>query len=184
MLNKNFGTHRGLIRLILSYVQVAMGRASITRFDPAHVKRLVFVCHGNICRSAFADHYAQQLGLSTASFGLSTTSNMGAHAFASIVSETLGVSLSAHQTTAVEDFVPMAGDLLLAMEVRHLDKIAKIPALRDYPRTLLGIYANPRCPHLHDPYRLDPRYMAVCLGRVQAAVNRLKLSFSGAAAAQ
>ena len=184
MVNENFGTYRGLIRLALSYLQVGFKRAEISTFDPAQIKRLVFVCHGNICRSAFADHYAKQLGMSAASFGLSTTSHKGAHAFASEISETLGVSLTTHQTTAVQDFVPQAGDLLLAMEVRHLHKIAKNPALRDYPRTLLGLYTNPRLPHLHDPYHLDPRYMTVCLMRIRGAVDRLKISFPGAATAK
>lgn len=184
MLTENFGTHRGLVRLALSYVQVGLKTAQINDFDPTTIKRLVFVCHGNICRSAFADHYARQSGLSTASFGLSTTSHKGAHAFASEVSEGLGVSLAGHQTTAVEDYQPQPGDLLLAMEVRHLHKIAQIERLRDIPRTLLGLYAKPSFPHLHDPYSLDPRYMPVCLKRVASAVDPLKITFPGAASGQ
>lgn len=184
MLNAQFGTYRGLVRLALSYAQVGLKRAHIIPPKPENVSRLVFVCHGNICRSAFADHYARQLGMNSASFGLSTSSNKGAFPYAAEISAEKGVDLSRHSTTAVEDFAPQAGDFLLAMEVRHLSKMAAIPALGEYPRSLLGLYSAPPFPHLHDPYKLDPRYMPVCLDRIKSAVDALKLTFPGAATAR
>jgi protein-tyrosine phosphatase len=62
----SFGTARGLVRLMLSYGEVALGAAGISPPDRAVVRRLVFVCHGNICRSAFADVVARQKGLRVA----------------------------------------------------------------------------------------------------------------------
>jgi protein-tyrosine phosphatase len=178
MISQNFGTHRGLIRLLLSYAEVAAGQASIIVPDNEKIKRLVFVCHGNICRSAVADQYAKRLGLNSASFGLSTSMNMPAHPPAAEVAASMGVHLESHLTTTQQEFVPMPGDLLLAMEVRHLRKIAEIPKFQNFPRSLLGLYANPKFPHLHDPYKLNPDYMLVCLRRVLSAVNQLKRDFS------
>jgi protein-tyrosine phosphatase len=177
MIDRNFGTFRGLVRLGLAYGQVAIGAAKIQKPEKSDVRRLVFVCHGNICRSAFADLYAKQLGINCASFGLSTSSNMPAHDFASQIAAEMGVPMESHLTTNLDDFKPQEGDLLLAMEVRHLWKIASVPKLASFPRTLLGLYANGPFPHLHDPYQLTPLYMPVCLSRVQSAVVRLKDEF-------
>ena len=66
ILTSNFGTGRGAIRLALSYGEVALGAAGISRPDPAAVRRLVFICHGNICRSAFADVAARAAGMRVA----------------------------------------------------------------------------------------------------------------------
>lgn len=144
------------------------------------VKRLVFVCHGNICRSAFADVVARGEGMNVASFGLSTGTGGGAHPPAAEAARRLGYDLSGHVTTNVTDFVPMAGDYLLSMELRHVRKLARHEALRDLPSGLLGNYARPAFPHLHDPYKLDPQYMDVCLARIEGATKRLSLSYPGA----
>jgi protein-tyrosine phosphatase len=173
MIDQNFGTTRGLIRLALSYAEVATGQAAILRPDADAVRRLVFVCHGNICRSAFAHVVAQAMGAEVASFGLSTASDKGAHPPAIAAAAALGVDMHAHRTTRVEDFVSAPGDLLIGMETRHLRRMAAIPALAGVPRTLLGLWMQPPMPHLHDPYQLDPRYMDACLTRIRTATERL-----------
>jgi protein-tyrosine phosphatase len=48
------------------------------------------------------------------------------------------------------------------------------------PRSLLGLYASPAVPHLHDPYELDPAYMVTCLKRIESAVANLAVAFPGA----
>lgn len=180
MIDERFGTTRGLVRLALSYAEVAAGQAAIRRPAPGAVRRLVFVCHGNICRSAFAHVVAEAMGARTASFGLSTSSGKGAHEPAIAAAAALGVDMTHHRTTRVEDFVCLPGDLLIGMETRHLRRMAAIPALADAPRTLLGLWARPAMPHLHDPYRLDPRYMDACLSRIRTATARLVRDFPGA----
>jgi protein-tyrosine phosphatase len=180
MIDARFGTYRGAIRLGLSYFQVASGQASLKTPIAADVRRLVFVCHGNICRSAFADVVARQAGLSVASFGLSTSADMPAHPPAVTAAARLGHDMIAHRTTRVEDYVPLPGDLLLAMEVRHLQKMAHNARIADVPRSLLGLWASPKMPHLHDPYELDPAYMNTCLRRIEAAVPALVNAFPGA----
>jgi protein-tyrosine phosphatase len=72
------------------------------------------------------------------------------------------------------------GDYLLGMEHRHLRRLAGLAALKDAPRGLLGAYASPPLPHLHDPYKLDPAYMEVCLQRIETAVRQLAVSYPAA----
>lgn len=169
-----------MVRLGLSYGEVALGAAGVSRPDPAKVQRLVFVCHGNICRSAFADAAARRAGLRVASFGLSTDAGKGAHLPAIEAARTLGVDLTAHRTTRGGDFVPRAGDYILAMETRQLRRLAGNVKFADVPRSLLGLYASPAVPHLHDPYELDPAYMLTCLKRIESAVANLVVAFPGA----
>ncbi|MBT2243665.1 phosphotyrosine protein phosphatase [Sphingobium sp. BHU LFT2] len=180
MINARFGTFRGLVRLALSYPQLALGQSATLRPDPAEVRRLVFVCQGNICRSAFADVVAGKAGARTASFGLSTTTGRPAHDPAIAAAQALGHDLSAHKALDRTDYQPQPGDLLLAMEVRQLHRLAADPRLSHLPRQLLGTWTQPMMPHLHDPYGLDDRYMAYCLQRIEQAVTALIRTYPGA----
>jgi protein-tyrosine phosphatase len=179
-ITSRFGTARGLVRLGLSFGEVALGQAAIAQLDPADVRRLVFVCHGNICRSAFAEVAAQRRGLRVASFGLSTDRGRPAYPSTVDVAQDMGFDLAEHRAHRAEDFMPEPGDLLLGMETRHLRRLAADPRLAPVPRSLLGLYASPAVPHLHDPYALDPAYMPVCLARIDSAVATLAKTFPGA----
>lgn len=180
MIRARFGTFRGLVRLALSYGQVALGRSASVPPDPATIHRLVFLCQGNICRSAFADVAARQAGMRAASLGLSTTTGRPAHGPAIAAADALGYDLTAHRAIDLSDYRPEPGDLLLAMEVRQLHRIAADPRLCGLPRVLLGRWTRPIVPHLHDPYGLDDRYMATCLRRIDGAVKALVSAFPNA----
>jgi protein-tyrosine phosphatase len=180
MITENFGTLRGLVRLGVSYGEVALGAAGISRPEPGDVRRLVFVCHGNICRSAFADVVAREVGLRVASFGLSTDAGKRAHPPAIDAAAALCFDMTAHRTKQADDFVPEPGDYLLAMETRQLRRLAGDARFAAVPRSLLGLYASPPVPHLHDPYELDPAYMTTCLKRIESAVATLAKAFPGA----
>ncbi len=178
-----FGTPRGAVRLALSYGEVALGLAPLIAPKRDAVRRLVFVCHGNICRSAYAEALARRAGFAAASFGLSTTSGVPAHPPLAAMARDRGISLDRHSATAASDFEAREGDYLLAMEVRHLRRLAGNERLAKVPRGLLGSHAHLPLPHLHDPYELGTGYMAVCLTRIEDAVARLCLSYPGARSA-
>ena len=180
IITQQFGTLRGLIRLGLSYGEVLFGKDGSLAANPAQVKRLVFVCHGNICRSAMADVVARNLGLNVASVGLSTDNGKLAHGPAIEAAKALGYDMSQHRATRVQDFVAQDGDVLLAMETRHLRTLSAMPNVANTPRQLLGLHLSPPLPHLHDPYELDPAYMPVSLARVIRAVEALSLVYPGA----
>jgi hypothetical protein len=70
-----FGAYRGLIRLALAWLENLTGRyREFKQIRWERVVRVVFVCHGNICRSSYAEGRAVSFGLSAASFGLSADS--------------------------------------------------------------------------------------------------------------
>ena len=179
-LTRNHGTWRGAVRLALAHGEVLLGQAELVPPDPAKVKRLVFVCHGNICRSAYAQMLAAEAGLNVAGFGLSTSTGKQAWPLVREVAARRGHDLESHRTTDLSDFEPLEGDYLLGMEVRHMRKLAANPRLAHLPRGLLGLYGRPPFPHLHDPYQLDPAYMEVCLTRIEDAVAGLVKQFGTA----
>lgn len=165
-----FGTWRGLIRLVLSYGQVAMAGDTLPPYDENAVTRLVFVCHGNICRSAYGDMLARKLGARAVSFGLSTSTGLAAHPPIAAYAKAHGLSAEEHTTSQRADIDPQPGDLLLPMEFRQAAALKNDDRWGKTPRALLGQFASPPVPHLHDPYTLSQAYMKTCLQRIERSV--------------
>ena len=172
-----FGTHRGLVRLAIANVLWLLGpyrRYGLVDFTK--VRRLVFVCQGNICRSPFGHHLAQKMltEIPVCSMGLGTTSGLPADSLARDVAGDFGVDLSLHKTTALSDFAIEPGDLYLVMEDRHLKILEPLIAGRDVQVALLGLWCRPPLALLYDPHRLTRSYFETCFRRIQQAVGALK----------
>ena len=173
IMTANYGTFRGWVRSMLGQLEFIAGRLD-PYLNPLafQVDRLVFVCLGNINRSAFAAAVARAQGMKVCSFGLATTS--GAPAFHSSVTtaKRFGIDLSSHIATDITDYVYQSGDLLLAMEVRHIKLLLDrgMPAHAIAP---LGNWASPHRIHLHDPYTLSDAYFQTCFTLINSAVINL-----------
>lgn len=176
---RHFGTHRGLVRLAIANGLWLLGPyRRYGRVDYRKVKRLVFVCQGNICRSPFGHHLAQGVmtDLPVCSMGLGTSSGLPADALAREVAQDFGVDLSVHKTTALADFAIEPGDLYLVMEDRHLRLLEPLIEGRDVQVALLGLWCRPPLALLYDPHRLTRSYFETCFHRIQQAVEALKRS--------
>lgn len=169
----NHGTWRGWVRHLLG--MVALGAGRLARFqvaDPVRAQRLVFVCLGNINRSAFGAAVARELGLPSVSIGLSTTRGAPATPEATLQARCQRIDLSTHQATPREDYVHQAGDVLLVMEVRHAHRLLEhgVPASAI---AFLGLWGTPCRVHLHDPHTLSADYFASCFALIESAVRRI-----------
>ncbi|WOE76260.1 phosphotyrosine protein phosphatase [Alterisphingorhabdus coralli] len=171
---RNFGNLHGLARLALSYPQAAiLGHGLSTKAED--VRRLVFVCHANVSRSAFAEVLCSKRGMNAASFGVAAEAGAPADETAQKVAlDDYGVDLTWHRAQDTR-FHALPGDLLLAMEVRQLNRIANLPNLSIPPRALLGSVIH--VPHLHDPLGLSEDYYRTCFNRILRAVDRLEIRF-------
>jgi protein-tyrosine phosphatase len=148
---------------------------------PETVRRVVFVCHGNICRSAFAHHEALRYGLNVASLGLSTSTGGRSPAPAVASAARAGIDLEVHRATSWPDFKVRSGDLFLVMEVRQAHEVRRRLGKRDDVQVcLLGMWCKPVMPHLHDPYTLGDRYFDRCFERVKQAVRNLSADLPNA----
>ncbi len=135
------------------------------------VERLVFVCQGNVCRSAYAEARARRLGLRAASFGLAARDGDSANGVAAARAAMRGVELAAHRATSAPAARLAPGDLLVAMEPAHLRALALV--VPDRPATLLGLWATPPRPHLEDPYGLSPAYFDTGVDGVDSALEEI-----------
>jgi protein-tyrosine phosphatase len=179
-----YGTERGYVRHLLALFEYHTGTINgYKRVDFSRAERIVYVCLGNICRSAYAHHYSVQLGLpvSVASLGLSTTTGESANGTAMSVAKQTGLDMTTHQATDFDDFQIMAGDVYLAMEIRQVKKLSQLLAgHRDVQIGLLGNYCTPLRPHLHDPFTLSEDYFHHCFKLIQTAVQALKVQLTAA----
>lgn len=172
-----FGTHRGLVRLLLANCLWLFGPyRRYGQVDLAKVKRLVFVCQGNVCRSPFGHHLAQKRigGLPVCSLGLGTVSGLPADSTAQAVARDFGLDLSAHKTTAFADFAVEPGDLYLVMEDRHLRTLRPLLNGQEVQVALLGLWCRPPLALLYDPHRLTRGYFSTCFSRIAQAVEGLR----------
>ena len=181
LVRRRYGTLRGLLRLLLAQLEWLSGR--LRAFSPQRAgaaQRLVFVCQGNICRSAFADQLALQTqhpsaALPVASLGLSTCSGAVSPPAAQQAALRCGVDLERHRACDFSDFTVLPGDLFLVMEVRQARELVRRLAGRPHAGVvLLGLCCKPRLAHLHDPFSLDADYFDTCFARLTQAVLRLQ----------
>ena len=169
-----YGTYRGLIRLWLAQLEGGTGRLNAFRnLDWSRVERIVFVCNGNICRSAYAEHLAREQELPTASFGLYTETGTPSPEEALATASVRGRDISEHRATDVEDFEVLDTDLLLVTEVRQARRLVERFADRSVQIALLGDWSRPRRPHLHDPFTLSQGYFQTCFAHIETAVDAL-----------
>ena len=116
----NYGTYRGLIRHVFRETAYLLGAVrEHERVGSPETRRLVFVCLGNINRSAFAEAVARSLGAKAISIGMFTTTGAPACTKAVQIAPAFGVSLDAHVATDIVDYQYRSGDMLCAMEIRH-----------------------------------------------------------------
>lgn len=133
-------------------------REQVTYHLPQRVRRVLFVCKGNICRSPLAAAYLgsrldqQKRLISVGSAGLETTPGRKAHPLALFVAQQHGLSLEAHVTAPLIREMVDHADLILVMEDGHLDKI-----LKAYPEAKtkvfhLGCFNRKTLTEIADPY--------------------------------
>jgi protein-tyrosine phosphatase len=177
LVSTNYGTWKGLVRYALAQGQwLAGGLDDVVCPDLSRVERLVFVCLGNINRSCFAEAVAKRMGATTASFGLSTTTGAPAFSQALITARQFQLELDTHRATDMTDHQARPGDLLLAMEVRHVRRLQKC-APTSGTIALLGGWGRPQRLHLHDPHTLSPQYFQTCFSIIESATRQLVLEW-------
>jgi len=168
-----YGSKKGLLRyLIYKILWICGAFRPDSSIDLSQVKRLVFVCSGNICRSPLAETYARYLGANAVSCGLHCTDNHPADPRAQAYAEKSGLDLSDHQTQYIRNFEFEHGDLIVGMEPKHLRELNKM-ALNGAKTVLAGAFCKTPKPYLHDPFNCSAEYFGLCEERVLDSVRGL-----------
>ena len=168
-----FGGKRATLRHLENLVALHSGKFRRYRqIDAAAVERLVFVCKGNICRSAYGNAVASSLGLLAASFGLDTPGDEPADAIAIRNARLRNVVLDQHRTRSVRNFALQPTDLLVAMEPQQALALEALDG--GHQVTLLGLWSAPRRPFIQDPYGRTDAYFQTCFALIESGVHGLR----------
>lgn len=174
----NYGSRRGVLR---TYWYRALyhlgGYRAYRQVNWDSVERLVFVCKGNICRSAYAEAFAKSLGIDAISCGLATNLGNPAHNIAIEVATLRGVDLSQHETTPVQSLKFKETDLLLAMEPWQVESLSK-QFNGHHSCSLLGLWGRPALPYIHDPYSASSIYFSNCFNYLEDSIHEIASKIS------
>ena len=169
----HYGSRRGFVRTIWYRIRYfAGGYRHYRKIDWRSVERLVFVCKGNICRSAYAEAVAKSLDIDSVSCGVDTRNNYPANEKAILAAEVKGFYLKEHRTTPIQLLDIRASDLFIAMEPWQADLIG-----REYGDkckcSLLGLWGRPLSPHIQDPYNATVTYFDNCFTYIEKSVHEV-----------
>ena len=168
-----FGSRRGAIRTYWHKLKYAVGAYyDYSKIDWSNIDRLVFVCKGNICRSAYAEVVAKSLGIDAISCGINTKNDVSANSDAIKVADERGIDLSRHKTTPVMYVIFRKTDLIVAMEPWQADSLTKNLKRKHYI-TLLGLWMCPLRPHVQDPYGHSATYFNNCFDYIENSVDEI-----------
>lgn len=149
--------------------------------DSGNKHHVIFVCKGNICRSAFAEYYLRSVIAEGThkieSCGLDVDQGLFSPPEAVSVAKEFKVDLELHQSKGVASCDVHNADLILPMEFQQYlrlksmypSKQSKIRLLRDFAPWPDRLLCN-----INDPYGSDEDEFRRCFKRLQRSLDRLK----------
>jgi protein-tyrosine phosphatase len=171
---ERFGGKRAiLLRLLTPALLRLKGPRQFELPPVATPRRLVFICEGNICRSAYAACYARSRGHEATSFGLRASDGSPAHGMVMSIAARRGIDMKRHRARRFRADEVRPDDLILVFEYFHALEVVGAGGAQCPPVRLLGSVLSPWSLHIHDPYGLSPAYMERCLADIGRAVDRL-----------
>ena len=151
-----------------------------------NVKRVLFVCTGNSCRSVMAERLMKRLlrdaaieGVEVASAGAFAIDGMPATREAQTILQEAGIEAAAHRSRRLTREMIEEADLILVMESFHAEHILQeVPSARGKVH-LLKSYGLARGetaaghPGIQDPIGKPLEVYEVCFGEIREAVERV-----------
>lgn len=161
-----------------------LGRRSATRPAAAAPASILFICHGNIIRSAMAEQLLRRecaasggepVGIRSA--GMHARAGRPADARAIDLAPEFGVSLATHRAAELTAEAVTAADLIVVMDfLNEADLLSRFPAAAPKVR-LIGEYfdsdGSNGALELPDPYMEDAAAVRASFVRLEQGVRRL-----------
>jgi protein-tyrosine-phosphatase len=180
------GSTPGRIYARLRVLDALGVRRSNRRLAPRSARSFIFVCFGNIMRSAMAEFLMRQAlreaGLETqvriVSAGLHASPGREAHPWAQEASADLGVALAEHRAKPLTQEMVNEADCIFAMDFQN-----KAELLALYPESqskiyMLSAYADGPWQYreIPDPYMGDLETTRFCARQLQVCIRNLMLA--------
>jgi protein-tyrosine-phosphatase/predicted ATP-grasp superfamily ATP-dependent carboligase len=179
LIRKIVSDHAGLLRAkagawMLARKARRRHRVIVSRSGPP-VNSLLFLCHGNICRSPFAEQWAKRKlpEVRIASAGFHERGDRSPPGDILAVAASMGVSLSHSRSKRVTRALIDAADLILVMDMQNYASLA-----REFPQaldrtTLLGFFAEEAFANIRDPYQSAEEEIRRVFAQISVAVDGL-----------
>lgn len=139
--------------------------------DYSNVDRVVFVCKGNICRSAYGEAKFNMLSGGAVSAGTEALDGGPANEDAIRVGRQFGVDLLSHRTRNIRASIWKKGDLFVCMEKMHADVVVNVVDMSDKQILLLGGLNG--LPRVSDPYGRSDEYFSIIFARINQLIDSL-----------
>jgi protein-tyrosine-phosphatase len=168
-LEQRYGGRRQLLTHVAAGIRLrAGGWRAEQNVNWSTVRRVVFICSGNICRSPYAAERARLLGIESASCGLAASMGAGADPVAARNAAKRHVDLSSHRSRPYDGFDVMDGDLLVMFEPNQVTTLNGRSAGAQV--TLHGLWALRPQPYIADPYGRSDSYFQHCFTLIDQGV--------------
>ena len=150
---------------------------------PHRITHVVFVCKGNICRSAFAEYYLRSIldegheNIRIESCGLDVDQGFVSPPEAVQAAREFGLDLTGHRSKGAAACDLRNADLIVPMEYGHYRRLLalypqykdKIRLLRDFAPWPQRIFCN-----IHDPYGLGLKEFRRCFRMIHFSLDGLR----------
>jgi protein-tyrosine-phosphatase/predicted ATP-grasp superfamily ATP-dependent carboligase len=146
------------------------------------LREVLFLCYGNICRSAFAGAYWNQNNGSSAaakSAGFYPQGERRTPARISRLAKELGVDLAAHRSRAVDPEAIEHATAIFVMDGQNLDDLLTVYPQAQAKAWLLGSFRGVRA--IHDPYLLPEAQASESLRQVKESIDVILERYAGSA---
>ena len=143
-------------------------------------RSVLFICYGNINRSALADvlirAYAEDSGISVASAGFHQEHGRPADPIMVEVAGDRGFNMSDIRSSGITEGILYSYDIIFVMEKSHYDMLIGIDERLAGRVYLLGAFAKKEKwgPEIQDPYGKSRENYMTCYERIAEAVDVLK----------
>ena len=166
-----YGSKRGLLNYLKYKILLWSGRYQKYRnINFNNVRRLVFVCSGNICRSPVAEVSARASGLESISFGLDCADGAPADERAISFARQCGLDLEGHSAKNIRGYTYQSGDVVIVMEPAHAESLLDF-GVPQHAISVAGLWLSNPTAYFHDPYNTSKKFFDLCEEQVVMSVG-------------
>lgn len=153
-------------------------------------QKILFICYGNIYRSAFAELYWNQIIKTQYPIGFCHAASAGFHQETGrlipqriqTVVQSSGLKASSHRSRLVTKSMIDESDVIMIMDYRNWHDLTNFFPQAGTKTIFLGLFSSERDIEINDPYLMDSLQTDECFKKLKRALHCLAKTIAGAKA--